>query len=165
MDRRRIPRIMVRDPTGFRSVCTSRGDRGAAQRDNEMMTVFLSVLDEFTGRAERAENLFCSAATDLRRQPCFQGNGLVGLVQSCSRASSRSSGGSPGSARCCARHSSPATCSAGCYGSSCSSLPANCSATFRSSTRASLARSCAVGARTRTLVRNRSANCGYAGGA
>lgn len=61
-----------------------RADSGtsmAAPHVSGVIAAFLSVRGEFIGRAEHVKALFCSAATDLRRERYFQGNGLVDLMR------------------------------------------------------------------------------------
>jgi subtilisin family serine protease len=46
-----------------------------------VIAAFLSVRGEFIGRPEEVKELFCAAATDLKRERYFQGNGLVDLMR------------------------------------------------------------------------------------
>lgn len=57
------------------------GTSMAAPHVSGVIAAFLSVRGEFIGRAEHVKELFCSAATDLRRERYFQGNGLVDLMR------------------------------------------------------------------------------------
>lgn len=57
------------------------GTSMAAPHVSGVIAAFLSVRGEFIGRAEQVKTLFCSAATDLRRERYFQGNGLVDLMR------------------------------------------------------------------------------------
>ncbi len=57
------------------------GTSMAAPHVSGVIAAFLSVRGEFIGRAEHVKTLFCSAATDLRRERYFQGNGLVDLMR------------------------------------------------------------------------------------
>ena len=57
------------------------GTSMAAPHVSGVIAAFLSVRGEFIGRAEQVKEIFCSAATDLRREHYFQGNGLVDLMR------------------------------------------------------------------------------------
>jgi subtilisin family serine protease len=64
--------------------CDYREDSGtsmAAPHVSGVIAAFLSVREEFIGRPERVKELFLSTATDLRRDPYFQGRGLVDLMR------------------------------------------------------------------------------------
>lgn len=58
------------------------GTSMAAPHVSGVIAAFVSVRGEFIGRAEQVKGIFCSAATDLRRERYFQGNGLVDLMRS-----------------------------------------------------------------------------------
>jgi hypothetical protein len=45
------------------------------------IAAFLSVRPEFCGRAQAVKEIFLHSATDLRRDPGFQGRGLINLFQ------------------------------------------------------------------------------------
>lgn len=57
------------------------GTSMAAPHVSGVIAAFLSVRGEFIGRAEQVKEIFCSAATDLKRERYFQGNGLVDLMR------------------------------------------------------------------------------------
>ncbi len=58
------------------------GTSMAAPHVSGVIAAFLSARGEFIGRPEQVKQIFCSAATDLRRERYFQGNGLVDLMRS-----------------------------------------------------------------------------------
>lgn len=58
------------------------GTSMAAPHVSGVIAAFVSVRGEFIGRAEQVKGIFCSAATDLKRERYFQGNGLVDLMRS-----------------------------------------------------------------------------------
>jgi serine protease AprX len=58
------------------------GTSMAAPHVSGVIAAFLSVRGEFIGRAEQVKEIFCSSATNLRRERYFQGNGLVDLMRS-----------------------------------------------------------------------------------
>jgi serine protease AprX len=57
------------------------GTSMAAPHVSGVIAAFLSVRGEFIGRAEQVKQIFCSSATDLRRERYFQGNGLIDLMR------------------------------------------------------------------------------------
>jgi serine protease AprX len=57
------------------------GTSMAAPHVSGVIAAFLSVRGEFIGRPEEVKELFCAAATDLKRERYFQGNGLVDLMR------------------------------------------------------------------------------------
>ena len=57
------------------------GTSMAAPHVSGVIAAFLSVRREFIGRAEEVKRIFTSTATDLRRDPHFQGRGLVDLMR------------------------------------------------------------------------------------
>ncbi|MGZ5000482.1 MAG: S8 family serine peptidase, partial [Methylomonas sp.] len=57
------------------------GTSMAAPHVSGVIAAFLSVRVEFIGRPEEIKELFCSAATDLKRERYFQGCGLVDLMR------------------------------------------------------------------------------------
>lgn len=67
------------------SICGKyREDSGtsmAAPHVSGVIAAFLSVRGEFIGLPEEVKELFCAAATDLKRERYFQGNGLVDLMR------------------------------------------------------------------------------------
>jgi serine protease AprX len=66
------------------SPCTYLEDSGtsmAAPHVSGVIAAFLSIRDEFIGRAEEVKEIFLSTATDLKRERTFQGHGLVDLMR------------------------------------------------------------------------------------
>jgi serine protease AprX len=57
------------------------GTSMAAPHVSGAIAAFLSVRTEFIGRPDRIKKIFCSSATDLRRERYFQGSGLVDLMR------------------------------------------------------------------------------------
>jgi serine protease AprX len=57
------------------------GTSMAAPHVSGVIAAFLSVRREFIGRPEVVKELFLSTATDLKREPYFQGRGLVDLMR------------------------------------------------------------------------------------
>lgn len=57
------------------------GTSMAAPHVSGVIAAFLSVRGEFIGKAERVKDIFVTTATDLRRDPYFQGAGLVDLMR------------------------------------------------------------------------------------
>ena len=57
------------------------GTSMAAPHVSGVIAAFLSVRNEFIGKAERVKEIFVSTATDLRRDHYFQGSGLVDLMR------------------------------------------------------------------------------------
>jgi len=57
------------------------GTSMAAPHVSGVIAAFLSVRNEFIGKAERVKEIFVSTATDLRRDRYFQGSGLVDLMR------------------------------------------------------------------------------------
>lgn len=57
------------------------GTSMAAPHVSGTIAAFLSVRREFIGRPDRVKEIFTSTATDLRRDPHFQGHGLVDLMR------------------------------------------------------------------------------------
>ena len=57
------------------------GTSMAAPHVSGAIAAFLSVRREFRGQPERVKEIFCGAATDLKRRPEFQGAGLVDLMR------------------------------------------------------------------------------------
>jgi serine protease AprX len=58
------------------------GTSMAAPHVSGVIAAFLSVRREFIGQPERVKQIFLDSATDLRRNPYFQGHGLVDLMRS-----------------------------------------------------------------------------------
>jgi subtilisin family serine protease len=66
------------------SPCTYLEDSGtsmAAPHVSGVIAAFLSIRNEFIGRAEEVKEIFLSTATDLKRERTFQGHGLVDLMR------------------------------------------------------------------------------------
>ncbi len=57
------------------------GTSMAAPHVSGAIAAFLSIRREFIGQAERVKEIFTSTATDLGRDPYFQGAGLVDLMR------------------------------------------------------------------------------------
>lgn len=57
------------------------GTSMAAPHVSGVIAAFLSIRREFIGRPDRVKEIFLSTATDLRRDPYFQGSGLVDLMR------------------------------------------------------------------------------------
>jgi serine protease AprX len=57
------------------------GTSMAAPHVSGVIAAFLSVRVEFVGKAERVKQIFVSTATDLKRDPYFQGAGVVDLMR------------------------------------------------------------------------------------
>ena len=57
------------------------GTSMAAPHVSGVIAAFLSIRQEFIGKAERVKDIFVSTATDLRRDRYFQGAGLVDLMR------------------------------------------------------------------------------------
>ncbi|HKQ72441.1 MAG TPA: S8 family peptidase [Blastocatellia bacterium] len=57
------------------------GTSMAAPHVSGIIAAFLSVRREFIGQPERVKEIFLSTTTDLRRDPYFQGRGLVDLMR------------------------------------------------------------------------------------
>lgn len=57
------------------------GTSMAAPHVSGCMAAFLSVKREFIGQPERVKDIFMKTATDLGREPSFQGRGLVDLMR------------------------------------------------------------------------------------
>lgn len=57
------------------------GTSMAAPHVSGVIAAFLSVRREFIGQAEVVKDVFMRSATDLRRDPAFQGSGLVDLMR------------------------------------------------------------------------------------
>ncbi|MDN3588200.1 S8 family peptidase [Pedobacter aquatilis] len=57
------------------------GTSMAAPHVSGAIAAFLSVRREYIGQPEKLKHIFCSTATDLRRDPYFQGKGLVDLMR------------------------------------------------------------------------------------
>jgi hypothetical protein len=53
----------------------------AAPHVSGCVASFLSVKREFVGQPERVKDIFLQTATDLGREPNFQGRGLVDLMR------------------------------------------------------------------------------------
>jgi hypothetical protein len=53
----------------------------AAPHVSGVIAAFLSVRREFIGEPERVKEIFLAAATDLKRERSFQGEGLVDLMR------------------------------------------------------------------------------------
>lgn len=58
------------------------GTSMAAPHVSGVIAAFLSVRREFIGQPEKVKEIFLSSATDLKRNPYFQGRGLVDLMRS-----------------------------------------------------------------------------------
>lgn len=58
------------------------GTSMAAPHVSGVIAAFLSVRREFIGQPERVKQIFLDSATDLKRNPYFQGHGLVDLMRS-----------------------------------------------------------------------------------
>jgi subtilisin family serine protease len=57
------------------------GTSMAAPHVSGVIAAFLSVRREFIGQPEEVKKIFLSTATDLKRDPYFQGHGLVDLMR------------------------------------------------------------------------------------
>lgn len=57
------------------------GTSMAAPHVSGCIAAFLSIRPEFIGRPERVKSLFMASATDLGRDPTFQGRGLIDLMR------------------------------------------------------------------------------------
>ncbi|MFN2418820.1 MAG: S8 family peptidase [Candidatus Limnocylindria bacterium] len=57
------------------------GTSMAAPHVSGVIAAFLSIRQEFGGRPETVKRIFLESATDLRRDPYFQGRGLVDLMR------------------------------------------------------------------------------------
>lgn len=57
------------------------GTSMAAAHVSGVIAAFLSIRQEFIGQPEEVRRIFCGAATSLRREPYFQGSGLVDLMR------------------------------------------------------------------------------------
>jgi serine protease AprX len=57
------------------------GTSMAAPHVSGAIASFLSIRQEFIGQPEEVRRIFCQAATSLRREPYFQGSGLVDLMR------------------------------------------------------------------------------------
>lgn len=57
------------------------GTSMAAPHVSGVIAAFLSIRREFIGQPEEVRRIFCAAATSLRREPYFQGSGLVDLMR------------------------------------------------------------------------------------
>ena len=53
----------------------------AAPHVSGVIAAFLSVRREYVGQPEAVKEIFLSTATDLKRDPAFQGRGLVDLMR------------------------------------------------------------------------------------
>lgn len=58
------------------------GTSMAAPHVSGVIAAFLSVRREFIGQPEKVKEIFLKSATDLKRNPYFQGHGLVDLMRS-----------------------------------------------------------------------------------
>ena len=71
-------------PPPAMTTCDYTEDSGtsmAAPHVSGAIAAFLSVRGEFVGRAEEVKDIFLSSATDLKRDPYFQGHGLIDLMR------------------------------------------------------------------------------------
>ncbi|MEO8284604.1 MAG: S8 family peptidase [Pseudarthrobacter sp.] len=57
------------------------GTSMAAPHVSGVIAAFLSVRREYIGKSEEVKNIFLASATDLKRDPHFQGHGLVDLMR------------------------------------------------------------------------------------
>lgn len=57
------------------------GTSMAAPHVSGAIAAFMSIRNEFKGQAERVKDIFLESATDLGREPYFQGHGLVDLMR------------------------------------------------------------------------------------
>jgi serine protease AprX len=57
------------------------GTSMAAPHVSGVIAAFLSIRREFVGQPDRVKEIFMTTATDLRRDRCFQGRGLVDLMR------------------------------------------------------------------------------------
>jgi serine protease AprX len=57
------------------------GTSMAAPHVSGAIAAFLSVRREFLGKPETVKKIFLDSATDLKREPYFQGAGLVDLMR------------------------------------------------------------------------------------
>jgi subtilisin family serine protease len=57
------------------------GTSMAAPHVSGVIAAFLSIRREFIGQPDRVKDIFMATATDLRRDRCFQGRGLVDLMR------------------------------------------------------------------------------------
>lgn len=77
------PKRKAEDETG-QERCDYIEDSGtsmAAPHVSGVLAAFLSIRKEFIGQPERVKEIFMSTATDLHRDPHFQGRGLVDLMR------------------------------------------------------------------------------------
>ena len=58
------------------------GTSMAAPHVSGVIAAFLSVRREFIGQPDKVKEIFLKSATDLKRNPYFQGHGLVDLMRS-----------------------------------------------------------------------------------
>jgi serine protease AprX len=81
---------ITRDPAGkytdkdgveYGAYVEDSGTSMAAPHVSGAIAAFLSIRKEFIGRPERVKEIFCSTATDLKRERHFQGYGLVDLMR------------------------------------------------------------------------------------
>ena len=61
--------------------CEQTGTSMAAPHVSGAVAAFLSVRREFIGQPERVKELFVDNAIDLRREPKFQGAGLLDIMK------------------------------------------------------------------------------------
>jgi len=69
---------------GGAQACLYAEDSGtsmAAPHVSGCVAAFLSVREEFKNQPERVKEIFLSTATDLGREPYYQGRGLVDLMR------------------------------------------------------------------------------------
>jgi serine protease AprX len=69
------------DPAKDYQYVEDSGTSMAAPHVSGVIAAFLSIRREFIGQAERVKEIFMSTATDLKRDPYFQGSGLVDLMR------------------------------------------------------------------------------------
>lgn len=61
--------------------CEQTGTSMAAPHVSGAIAAFLSVRSEFIGEPERVKELFMANTVDLKREPCFQGAGMLDLMK------------------------------------------------------------------------------------
>jgi serine protease AprX len=82
---RELPKYPVKDDQGADLgpvlYCEQTGTSMAAPHVSGAIAAFLSVRSEFRGEPEKVKEIFLANTIDLRREPCFQGAGLMDLMK------------------------------------------------------------------------------------
>jgi subtilisin family serine protease len=82
---REIPKYAEKDEQGADLgpvlYCEQTGTSMAAPHVSGAVAAFLSVRSEYKGQPEKVKEIFLANAIDLRREPCFQGAGLLDLMK------------------------------------------------------------------------------------